>query len=47
MILGPARESMRSQLMDEILASVRVVPAELGNTASLIGASMMALETTD
>jgi glucokinase len=47
MILGPARESMRSQLMDGILASVRVVPAELGNMASLVGASMMALEITD
>jgi glucokinase len=47
MILGPARESMRSQLMDGILASVRVIPAELGNMASLVGASMMALETTD
>ncbi len=47
LILGPARESMNGQLMDDILASVRVVPAELGNMASLVGASMMALETTD
>jgi len=44
LILGPARESMRAQLMDGILAEVRVVPAELGNMASLAGASMMALE---
>ena len=44
LILEPARESMRGQLMDDILASVRVVPAELGNSASLIGASMLALE---
>jgi glucokinase len=47
LILGPARESMRAQLMDDILASVRVVRAELGNMASLAGAAMMALETTD
>ncbi len=47
MILGPARESMLGQLMDDILASVRIVPAELGNMASLVGASMMALETVD
>lgn len=47
LILAPARESMRAQLMDEILASVRVVPAELGNMASLVGASMMALEAAD
>jgi glucokinase len=44
LILGPARESMREQLMDEILAAVRIVPAELGNTASLVGAAMMALD---
>ena len=47
LILGPARESMRGQLMDDILASVKVVQAELGNTASLVGASMLALDTTD
>ena len=44
LILGPARVSMRAMLMDEILAEVRVVPAELGNNASLAGAAMMALE---
>ena len=44
LILGPAREAMRARLMDGILAKVRVVPAELGNNASLAGAAMMALE---
>lgn len=47
LIFEPARESMRGQLMDDILAAVKVVPAELGNMASLVGASMMALEKTD
>jgi glucokinase len=47
LILGPARESMREQLMGEILASVRIVPAELGNDASLAGAAMLALENSD
>jgi glucokinase len=47
LILGPATESMRAQLMAGVLAEVRVVPAELGNMASLVGASMMALENTE
>lgn len=47
LILGPARESMLEKLMDEILARVRVVPAELGNNASLTGAAMMAVDRTD
>lgn len=47
LILEPARESMRAQLMDDILARVRVVPTELGNNASLVGATMMALEAAD
>ncbi len=47
LILEPARQSMREKLMDDILARVKVVPTELGNSASLVGASMMALETTD
>jgi glucokinase len=44
LIMGPARETMRSHLLDDVLASVRVVPAELGNSASLIGAAMLALD---
>ena len=47
LILEPARESMRGQLMADIFASVKVVPAELGNMASLVGASMMALGKID
>ena len=43
LILGPAREAMRGLLLDEVLAAVRVVGAELGNDAAVIGASMAAL----
>jgi glucokinase len=42
LILRPARESMRGQLMADILAAVKIVPAELGNMAALTGAAMMA-----
>lgn len=42
LILAPAREAMRELLMDEVLAAVRIVPAALGNSASLVGASLMA-----
>jgi hypothetical protein len=38
---------MRVQLMADILDAVKVVPAELGNMASLVGASMMALRKMD
>jgi glucokinase len=41
-ILAPARATLRDSVMDEALASVRVVPAELGNRASFIGVSLLA-----
>ena len=44
LIIAPARESMTRHLMSEVLASVRVVPAELGNEASFIGAASLAAE---
>jgi glucokinase len=47
LILAPAREAMREMLMDEVLAEVRIVPAALGNSASLVGASMMAFATAE
>jgi len=47
LILEPARESMHGQLMADTYAGVKVVPAELGNMASLVGSSMMALGKRD
>lgn len=44
-ILNPAREALRSHLMDDILAEVRIVPATLGNTAAFIGAALLALDS--
>ncbi len=43
LILEPARISMKEHMMGDILSPVRVVAAELGNNASFIGASLMAL----
>ncbi|MCU0639154.1 MAG: ROK family protein [Candidatus Krumholzibacteria bacterium] len=43
-ILEPARKSMKEHLIGDILSAVRIVPAELGNMASFLGASMLALE---
>lgn len=43
-ILEPARATVRECVMDEAMASVRIVPAELGNRASFIGVSLLALE---
>ncbi|MFA4948479.1 MAG: ROK family protein [Candidatus Krumholzibacteriia bacterium] len=42
-ILEPARATVRECVMDEAMASVRIVPAELGNRASFIGVSLLAL----
>jgi glucokinase len=42
-ILEPARATVRNCRMDEAMASVRIVPAELGNRASFIGVSLLAL----
>lgn len=47
LILDPAREAMRDLLMDDVLSAVRVVPAELGTSASLVGASMMAFAAAE
>jgi glucokinase len=43
LILEPARSTVRSCLMDEAMASVRIVPAALGNRASFVGVSLLAL----
>jgi glucokinase len=42
-ILEPARAALRDCVMDESMASVRIVPAALGNRASFIGVSLLAL----
>jgi glucokinase len=45
LILGPARSTVRDCVMDEEMASsVRIVPAGLGNRASFIGVSLLALD---
>jgi len=43
LILESARATVRDCVMDEAMASVRIVPAELGNRASFIGVSLLAL----
>jgi glucokinase len=47
LILEPARATVRDCVMDEAMASVRIVPAELGNRASFIGVSLLALGRLD
>ena len=42
LILGPAREAIRDCVMHEVLAGVRIVQAELGNRAAMIGVSILA-----
>ncbi len=42
-ILEPARATARGCAMDEAMAAVRIVPAELGNRAAFIGVSLLAL----
>jgi glucokinase len=43
LILGPARDAIRDCVMHEVLAGVRIVQAELGNRAALIGVSILAV----
>lgn len=43
-ILEPARETVRQNVMNGRLADVRIVQAELGNTASFTGAALLAAE---
>jgi glucokinase len=42
LILGPARAAIRDCVMHEVLAGVRIVQAELGNSAAMIGVSILA-----
>ncbi len=41
-ILGPARAVIRDCVMHEVLAGVRIVQAELGNRAAMVGVSILA-----
>jgi len=42
LILEPARDAVRDCVMHEVLAGVRIVQAELGNRAAMIGVSILA-----
>ena len=42
LILGPARNAVAECVMHERLAGVRIILAELGNEASLLGAALIA-----
>jgi glucokinase len=41
-LFGPARETLRRSVMDDRMAEVRVVPAELGNRAAVLGSALLA-----
>jgi len=43
-ILAPARERFGELLMHEVMGDMEVVPARLGNSAAVIGASLLAVE---
>ncbi len=43
-LFEPARKSFREHVMDDILADARIVPAQLGNKASFLGAAFLAME---
>ena len=43
-LVGPAREVVRREALAPARESVRIVPAELGNVAGLIGAGLIAFE---
>ena len=44
LLLAPARECVRARAMAPGREVVQVVPAELGNTAGLVGAALVAWE---
>jgi glucokinase len=47
LLLGPAREVMRNEVLKPMREEVRVVRAELGTSAGMIGAAMAAFEALD
>jgi glucokinase len=46
-LLGPAREIVRREALEPAGETVRIVPAELGTTAGVIGAALVAFEALD
>lgn len=46
-LLGPIREALRRRALLNQLAPLEVVPAELGRQAELVGAIVLALQSTD
>jgi predicted NBD/HSP70 family sugar kinase len=46
-LLGPLREAVRRRLLPNRIAPTEVVPAALGRDAEVIGAMMLALQSTD
>ncbi|MCD6379858.1 ROK family protein [bacterium] len=44
LILKPAREAFAEHVMNDIFLDVRIVPAQLGNKASFLGAAMLAFD---
>jgi glucokinase len=47
LVLGPAREAARREAIQPADATVRIVPAELGDHAGVIGAALVAFEVLD
>jgi glucokinase len=43
LILEPARAQLRKGVMDDAMTAVRIIPAELGNTASFLGVALLAM----
>jgi glucokinase len=47
LLFEPAREIVRREALEPLDELVRIVPAELGNTAGLVGAGLVAFEALD
>jgi glucokinase len=47
LVLGPAREAARAEAVPPARDTVRIVPAELGSEAGLVGAGLVAFEALD
>ena len=47
LILGPARDLLAREALQPMRDSVRIVRAELGTSAGLVGAAMAAFEMLD
>ena len=47
LVLGPAQEAARREALAPADSTLRVVPAELGAEAGLVGAALVAFEALD